>query len=84
MICLARCLFYKPVILLLDEPTAAMDKKTEAFVIHLLEEYRREAATILISHKDSLTNMADRIYLLAESKLSLSMTSAPLSKEFLS
>lgn len=72
LICLARCLYYQPGILLLDEPTAAMDKNTETFVIQLLEKYRQEAAIILISHKDSLTNMADRVYTLSDSKLSVS------------
>jgi ABC-type bacteriocin/lantibiotic exporter with double-glycine peptidase domain len=78
LICLARCLFYNPGILLLDEPTAAMDKKTEAYVILLLEKYRREAAIILISHKDSLTNMADRVYVLADGKLNAATTSDAL------
>jgi ABC-type bacteriocin/lantibiotic exporter with double-glycine peptidase domain len=69
LICLARCLFYRPSILLLDEPTASMDKNTEKFVIELLNRYKANAAIILISHKDKLTNMATRVYSLKNGQL---------------
>ncbi len=69
LVCLARCLFHQPQLLLLDEPTAAMDKHTEAFVIALLQEWRSKAGMIIISHKDSLTNIADTVYELENGKL---------------
>jgi ABC-type bacteriocin/lantibiotic exporter with double-glycine peptidase domain len=69
LVCLARCLFHQPQLLLLDEPTAAMDKSTEAFVIALLQEWRSKAGMIIISHKDSLTNIADTVYELENGKL---------------
>jgi ATP-binding cassette, subfamily C, bacteriocin exporter len=61
---IARCLYHQPKVLLLDEPTSAMDSKTEEFVTGLLERIKSNTITILISHKDSLTKIADRIYLL--------------------
>lgn len=64
LICLARCLYHRPQLLLLDEPTSAMDKKMEAFVIELLQTLKSTCGTILISHKDSLTAIADRVYVL--------------------
>ena len=62
LICLARCLFHKPQIILLDEPTASLDKATESFVTKLLTKAKSQAAMIIISHKDSLSNIADSIY----------------------
>jgi len=69
LVCLARCLYHDPQLLLLDEPTAAMDRHTEAFVIGLLREWRSRAGIIVISHKDSLTKMADKVYELAGGEL---------------
>ncbi|HVU58468.1 MAG TPA: peptidase domain-containing ABC transporter [Puia sp.] len=62
LLALARCLYARPQLLLLDEPTAAMDAHTEQFVIGVLEKYRSEAGILIISHKDSLTEISDRVY----------------------
>jgi ATP-binding cassette subfamily B protein len=64
LLALARCLYGRPQLLLLDEPTSAMDAATERFVIGVLQRYRQEAGILVISHKDSLTQLADRIYVL--------------------
>lgn len=66
LLALARCLYPGPQLLLLDEPTAAMDAQTEQFVISVLDRYRQEAGVLIISHKDSLTLTADRIYQIEE------------------
>ena len=66
LLALARCLFAGPQLLLLDEPTSAMDAATERFAIGVLQRYREKAAILVISHKDSLTCLADRVYLLEE------------------
>lgn len=64
LLALARCLYARPQLVLLDEPTAAMDSLTEQFVITVLQRYRHEAGLLIISHKDSLTSIADKVYLL--------------------
>jgi ATP-binding cassette, subfamily C, bacteriocin exporter len=64
LLALARCLFGSPQLVLLDEPTSAMDSATERFVISILRRYRSHAGLLIISHKDSLTEIADRIYFL--------------------
>ena len=64
LLALARCLYANPQLILLDEPTAAMDAATEQFVIDVLLQFKEQAAMLIISHKDSLTGMADRLYLL--------------------
>jgi ATP-binding cassette subfamily B protein len=62
LVSLARCLYQHPQLLLLDEPTAAMDHQTERFVITLLQRLKPQTTTLIISHKDNLINIADRVY----------------------
>lgn len=64
LLALARCLYQQPKLLLLDEPTAAMDSATEEFVTNLLNRLKQETVTIIISHKDSLVQISDRVYML--------------------
>lgn len=64
LLALARCLYANPQLILLDEPTAAMDMATEQFVINTLQKFRQQAGLLIISHKDSLAEIADRVYLL--------------------
>lgn len=71
LLALARCLYANPQLILLDEPTAAMDAATEAFVIDVLLKFKKKAGMLIISHKDSLTGMADRVYLLDKGATSL-------------
>ncbi len=59
---LARVLYKSPKILLLDEPTASMDKKMESFVINLLRQVSVEMGIMLITHKSNLLALANTIY----------------------
>jgi ATP-binding cassette subfamily B protein len=51
-------------ILVLDEPTAAMDAQAEAEVFEHFRHLARERITILISHRFSTVRMADQILVL--------------------
>jgi ATP-binding cassette, subfamily B, bacterial len=51
-------------ILVLDEPTAAMDAEAEAEVFEHFRQLARERITILISHRFSTVRMADQIVVL--------------------
>ncbi|MBV9620983.1 MAG: ATP-binding cassette domain-containing protein, partial [Gammaproteobacteria bacterium] len=51
-------------ILVLDEPTAAMDAQAEAEVFEHFRQLARERITILISHRFSTVRMADHIVVL--------------------
>lgn len=66
LIALARALYKKPHILLLDEPTAAMDKETEYFVMNLLQEIKKDKMILMVSHRESIENLADYIYYLED------------------
>ncbi|WP_335973234.1 peptidase domain-containing ABC transporter [Gaetbulibacter jejuensis] len=65
VIALMRALYKKPKVLLLDEFTSAMDRKTEHFVLEMLNSLKSELTIIFISHRlHSLPKIADRIYVL--------------------
>ncbi|MFV8351431.1 peptidase domain-containing ABC transporter [Flavobacterium sp. XS2P14] len=65
LIALARALFRKPQLLILDEATAAMDRNTENFTIALLGKVKKDCAIFFISHRlNVLKNNADIIHIL--------------------
>lgn len=64
---IARALVKKPVILLLDDSTSALDMKTEARLLQALEEL--SCTTIMITQKISTTMASDRILLIEDGKL---------------
>ncbi|MBC8111449.1 MAG: ATP-binding cassette domain-containing protein, partial [Verrucomicrobia bacterium] len=69
LVALARALYRKPQFLLLDEPTASMDKNTERFVLSLLEEVKTNAGILLITHHEAMAVQADTMYQLASKTL---------------
>ncbi|TDQ27506.1 peptidase domain-containing ABC transporter [Tenacibaculum caenipelagi] len=65
IIALMRVLYKKPQLVLLDEFTSAMDRKTEKFVLNLLRKLKSKLTIIFISHRlHSLPKIADHIYIL--------------------
>jgi ATP-binding cassette, subfamily B, bacterial len=58
-IALARALLRNPSILILDEPTAALDPNSEAAVARALAKTLRDRTVILITHRISLVEIAD-------------------------
>ncbi len=65
IIAFMRILYRKSQLLLLDECTSAMDRKTERFIIELLNKLKKEIAIVFISHRlHSLPKLADAIYII--------------------
>jgi ATP-binding cassette subfamily B protein len=56
-------------VLVLDEPTAAMDAQAEAEVFEHFRQLARGRITILISHRFSTVRMADRIAVLDQGRM---------------
>ncbi len=56
-------------ILVLDEPTAAMDAEAEVQIFERVRAVTREQMAILISHRFSTVRMADRIVVLREGRV---------------
>ena len=73
LLALARALYIRPSLLLLDEATASLDYKTEQFVLNLLLRLKAEGtAIIFISHRiQSLHGISNRVYQLNQGSLSL-------------
>jgi len=74
LISLARALYRRPSLLLLDEPTSAMDSKTEQFVMNILKQKKQELAIILVTHRVHLAKYSDRIYVLENGTITDSTT----------
>ncbi|QIH38554.1 peptidase domain-containing ABC transporter [Flavobacterium sp. Sr18] len=71
IIALARVLYKKPQLLILDEATSAMDRNTENFSMALLAKIKPNCAVFFISHRlNTLKKIADRIYVLENGTLS--------------
>jgi len=68
-IALARAYFRNAPVLILDEPTAAIDAKAEAEIFRRVEKLSKDKTVILISHRFSTVRMADRIVVINEGKL---------------
>lgn len=68
-IALARALFKRAPILILDEPTSNVDPKAEEEIFNDLIKINRDHLVILISHRFSTVRKADRILVLDQGRL---------------
>lgn len=70
-IAIARALLRQPDVLILDEPTAALDEETERVVAQGLRRALPHATLIVITHKPALAEMADHVIRLENGKARL-------------
>ncbi len=68
-VAIARAYMREAEVLILDEPTAALDARAEFEVFQRFKELSRGKTAILISHRFSSVRMADRILVLADGKV---------------
>ena len=68
-IAIARVYMREADVLILDEPTAALDARSEFEVFERFKELSEGKTAILISHRFSSVRMADRILVLADGKV---------------
>ena len=68
-IAIARAYMRDAQVMILDEPTAALDARAEYEVFQRFKELSEGRTALLISHRFSSVRMADRIVVLADGKV---------------
>ncbi len=68
-VALARAVIHDPPLLLMDEPTGSMDHSTEMAVKQQLAEYVKGRTWMVVTHRNSLLEMVDRIIVIDNGKL---------------
>nr|WP_207280975.1 type I secretion system permease/ATPase [Thiocystis violacea] len=64
---LARAIYGKPVLVVLDEPNSNLDDQGEAALVKAIAQLKAEGATvIIITHRPSVLNSVDKILVLRE------------------
>lgn len=69
LVALARALITRPRILLMDEPTSAMDMQSEAMFTNRLETIVKDRTVIIVTHRPSLLKVVDRVVVLDQQRL---------------
>ena len=75
---IARAVLLEPAILLLDDPTAAIDSETEHEIFEALDRAIAGRTTFIVAHRLSTLRRADRIIVLAQGRIVQQGTHAEL------
>jgi ABC-type multidrug transport system fused ATPase/permease subunit len=68
---IARALYKKPQILILDEPTTALDENSEDEIIQTIKNLKNYITIIIVSHNKKLLEICDQNYLIEDGQLFL-------------
>ena len=71
---LARSMIHDPQILLLDEPTSSMDQGTEKKVIGSLEEFSKKKTMLIVTHRNPILSIVDRVFVLENGQIMTDQT----------
>ncbi|WP_253443797.1 type I secretion system permease/ATPase [Pseudomonas nitroreducens] len=66
---MARAMLLDPPILLLDEPTSAMDNSSEEILRKRLHEACRDKTLLLVTHRTSMLSLVDRLLVLDSGRI---------------
>lgn len=68
-IALSRAFFRDAPLLILDEPTSAIDTKSEYEIFQQIHQFEKGKSVIMISHRFSTVRNADQIYIIDQGKI---------------
>jgi ATP-binding cassette subfamily C protein LapB len=68
-ITIARALVGRPSVILMDEPTSAMDVNAERTLIERLKPRVKDATLIVITHKGTLIDLVDRVIVMDQGRV---------------
>ncbi len=71
---IARALYTRPSLIVLDEPTSALDADTENRVATSLQKLRGEVTQVVVAHRLTTIQSADKVYLIENGTISASGT----------
>ena len=77
-IALARALIHDPDLLILDEATSALDGESERSIRDAILKLREQMAIVVIAHRQSFIEVADRIYVVKDGTVVESGSAAEL------
>jgi subfamily B ATP-binding cassette protein MsbA len=66
---LARAIYRNAPIWILDEPTSALDAENQKFIVDTLEKHRAGKTVLMIAHRLSTVQSADRIAVFSEGRM---------------
>ena len=66
---LARAVVGKPAVLVMDDPLSALDVHTEAEVEHALRNVLTDVTALVVAHRPSTVQLADRVAMLADGRI---------------
>ena len=58
---IARALYHEPSILIFDEATSNLDKKTEQEILNTIHKLKKNKIIVVVAHKDSALKYSDKI-----------------------
>lgn len=65
-----RALYHNPQFLILDEPTASLDKENRKFIYELIQKLKSDKTILIISHYlENLKEISDEILIINETKI---------------
>jgi ATP-binding cassette, subfamily B, bacterial len=68
-VALARAFLRESQLIVLDEPSSAMDPKAEYEIFQQFRELTKDQMAVIISHRLSTVKMADRIYVMSNGRI---------------
>lgn len=68
-VAIARALYLEPEVLVFDEGTSALDRRTEAALVAAMDQVRQDRTLIAVAHRIATVRDADRILVMSEGRI---------------